>query len=89
MESWLRPMLCGTADVVPTDPKWVLEGKLDGWRSVCHREQDRVRACGGRNGSNYSGQLPYVEAALLDLLPPTRRSTANSSASAAGATCRA
>jgi ATP-dependent DNA ligase len=51
-------MLCGTADVVPMGPKWVLEGKLDGWRFVCHREQDSVRAFAGHNGSNYSGQVP-------------------------------
>ena len=24
----------------------------------------------GRNGSNYTGQLPYVESDLIDLLPP-------------------
>ena len=70
MEAWLRPMLCGSADVVPTDPKWVLEGKLDGWRFVCHRRTDNVRAYAGRNGSRYSGQVPYIEADLIDLLPP-------------------
>jgi ATP-dependent DNA ligase len=70
MESWLMPMLCATADEVPEGPEWVIEGKLDGWRFVCHRTGEGVRAFAGRNGSNYTGQVPYIETALMDLLPP-------------------
>jgi ATP-dependent DNA ligase len=71
MESWLSPMLCATADVVPEGPDWVLEGKIDGWRAVTHITADgTVCLYGGRNGNAYSGQVPYIEAELLAMLPP-------------------
>jgi ATP-dependent DNA ligase len=69
MEAWLRPMLCGTADAPRTGVRWVIEPKLDGWRAVALVESG-VRMWCGRNGSNYTGQLPYVESDLIDLLPP-------------------
>lgn len=69
MESWLYPMLCVPADVVPEGPEWIIEGKLDGWRAVTHVEAERVRLFGGRNGSSYSGKLPYIEESLRALLP--------------------
>lgn len=70
MEAWLQPMLCGKTDEVPVDGRWVLEGKLDGWRLVCHRAGGTVHTFGGRNGSDYTGKVPYIEQALLDVLPP-------------------
>ena len=69
MESWLMPMLCGSADVVPEGDEWVMERKWDGWRGVFHVQDGQVRLFGGRNGSSYSGKLPYIEAELLARLP--------------------
>ena len=68
MESWLKPMLCDVADAVPDgDDDWIIERKLDGWRAVAHRTPNRVRLYGGRNGSEYTGKLPYIEAVLTRL----------------------
>lgn len=69
MESWLKPMLCTPVDVVPTGDEWVLEGKLDGWRGVAHVTHARTDLYGGRNGSSYTGKLPYVEELLTAALP--------------------
>jgi ATP-dependent DNA ligase len=68
MEAWLKPMLCASADEVPESSDWAIEGKLDGWRAVAHVNGD-VRLFGGRNGSPYTGKLPYVEDELARLLP--------------------
>jgi len=69
MEAWLKPMLCDLADAVPDgDDDWIIERKLDGWRAVAHRTPNRVRLYGGRNGSEYTGKLPYIEA-VLNRLP--------------------
>jgi ATP-dependent DNA ligase len=70
MESWLSPMLCASADVVPEGPEWVLEGKIDGWRAVTHiTAEGKVCLYGGRNGNAYSGRVPYIEDELRALLP--------------------
>jgi ATP-dependent DNA ligase len=70
MDPALKPMLCTPADVVPEGPEWVLEGKLDGWRLIMHRTDDAVLTFAGRNGSEYHGKVPYIDAVLLDALPP-------------------
>lgn len=71
MDSWLRPMLADTVDVVPESDEWVIEGKLDGWRmAVHHGRGGAIRVYGGRNGNLYSGQVPYIEETLARLLPP-------------------
>lgn len=62
MEPWLKVMLCDTADVVPEGDEWVLERKQDGWRAIFHRDADGVKLYGGRNASDYTGKLPYLEA---------------------------
>jgi ATP-dependent DNA ligase len=78
MESWLRPMLCDPVDVSPRGRRWVIEGKLDGWRMVATRQERPVRVYGGRNGNLYTGQVPYIEEALqARCCRPRRRSTAN------------
>lgn len=69
MESWLSPMLCGKADVVPEGAEWVAEPKMDGWRAVAH-VNGKVNFYCGRNGSSYSGKLPYIESALALIFPP-------------------
>lgn len=70
MEAWLKPMLCKPADVVPEGPEWILEPKFDGWRAVVHRAEC-VRLYAGRNGSDYSRRLVYIEDELLELPPDT------------------
>lgn len=71
MDTWLRPMLADTVDVVPEGDDWVIEGKLDGWRVIVHHGRSgAVRVYGGRNGNLYSGQVPYIEETLARLLPP-------------------
>jgi hypothetical protein len=69
MEAFLKPMLCGKADLVPEGDEWVAEPKFDGWRAVTH-VGDQVRMFCGREGSEYSGKLPYIERVLRTILPP-------------------
>lgn len=65
MESWLMPMLCGKADVVPEGDDWVAEPKLDGWRAAAYINVMRgVELYCGRNGAEYSGKLPYIDKPL-------------------------
>lgn len=68
MEAWLRPMLCATVDEVPESSDWAIEGKLDGWRVITH-VNGQARLFGGRNGSLYSGKVPYIEEAIAAVLP--------------------
>lgn len=72
MEQWMRPMLCASADVVPGGPDWIAEAKIDGWRLLAHRSKDEEVASlyAGRNGSKYTGQLPYLARSLCEALPP-------------------
>jgi ATP-dependent DNA ligase len=46
------------------------EIKLDGWRGIIHFDGERVRVYGGRNGSDYTGRVPYLEKELAEVLPP-------------------
>lgn len=49
---------------------WWLEAKLDGWRYIVHKDDRGELHCyGGRNGAEYTGQLPYLEAQLAAMLP--------------------
>lgn len=67
METWLRPMLCDEADEVPTGDEWVVEPKIDGWRVILHRTATGVKVYGGRNASDYTGKLPYLEGVVSRL----------------------
>jgi bifunctional non-homologous end joining protein LigD len=67
MESWLKPMLCSTSDVVLNGGNWQVEPKLDGWRFVTWNTGRGVLAYGGRDGSDYSGCVQYIEDALREL----------------------
>jgi hypothetical protein len=61
---------------------WVMEPKFDGWRWQVHLEAApsqfgtevvptvRVRSIGGRNGKDHSGEVPEVDQALVNLIPP-------------------
>lgn len=70
MEPWLSPMLCEQADEVPDGDEWAIEGKLDGWRAVIYiRANGRISVYGGRNGNQYTGQVPYIEESLLKAMP--------------------
>lgn len=62
MEPWLKVMLCTAVDDVPEGDEWVLERKQDGWRAIFHRDDSGVKLYGGRNASEYTGKLPYLEA---------------------------
>lgn len=67
MEAWLKPMLCEEASEVPEGDEWVIEPKLDGWRIIAHRNANDVHVYGGRNASDYTGKLPYIEGVLARL----------------------
>lgn len=66
----LLPQLtaAGSLDTPPTRDGWAAEGKLDGAR--CMTEvlgHGDVRVVVGRNGSSYTGKLPYLEAVLAHM----------------------
>jgi len=75
MDARFKPMLCGRAiEEVPVSLRrtgeWTAEAKLDGWRcTVVRDEEGSILVYGGRNGSVYTGKLPYLEDALLQVLP--------------------
>lgn len=71
MQPWMKPMLCDRAPSLDgfDAATWVAEAKMDGWRAICHVNGTAVKVYGGRNGSDYSGQVPYLEQALSDALP--------------------
>jgi bifunctional non-homologous end joining protein LigD len=70
MKPDLLPMLCGRSyQEVPNGFEHA-EAKLDGWRAIVHVNGD-IRVYGGRNGSDYSGRVPYLEDALRHLPPDT------------------
>lgn len=68
MDPWLKPMLATAADDVPVGD-FIMEPKLDGWRLIMHHTGRGVLAYGGRNASDYSGKLPYIESELASVLP--------------------
>lgn len=63
----LSPQLCDSVQAVPTGDKWAAERKLDGWRLMVEMTDRGLRLVGGRNGHSYTGQLPYLAAALSGL----------------------
>lgn len=65
----MKPMLCASADDVPLGD-YALEPKLDGWRFLMHNTGRGVISVAGRNASDYSGQLPYIESEVAKCLPP-------------------
>lgn len=65
----MKPMLCASADDVPLGD-YALEPKLDGWRYLMHTTGRGVIAVAGRNSSDYSGRLPYIESEIAKCLPP-------------------
>jgi ATP-dependent DNA ligase len=70
MDPRLAPMLASPSDEMPADlDQWRLEPKFDGWRGVIHVLETGVHIYGGRNGSDYSGKLPYITDALATVLP--------------------
>lgn len=71
MEPWLAPMLATAVDTVPTGPDWSLEPKFDGWRLVVHRGHGPdIRVFAGRNGSEYTGRMPWLEDQIREMCPP-------------------
>lgn len=71
MTSIIKPMLCADPKALPaTGGGWIMEPKYDGWRLIVHCHDGRVTVFGGRNGKEYTGQLPYLEDELARVLPP-------------------
>jgi len=69
MNQDLLPMLAGRSyqEVPTTGFSPIAEPKLDGWRAIIHVTSELVRVYGGRNGSEYTGRIPYIEQALAHL----------------------
>ena len=66
----LLPMLARSQslDATPSGAGWEAEGKIDGARCLIEvLDNEKVRVVLGRNGSSYSGKLPYLEAVLTGL----------------------
>lgn len=53
--------------VAPTEDGWAFEGKIDGWSCLIERTLTGIRLVNGRNASDYSGKLPYLEQSLMGL----------------------
>lgn len=66
-----KPMLAKSVPDVPADESsWVLEGKMDGWRTLVHHVNARsLRLAAGRNAADYSGRAAHVETAVARLTP--------------------
>lgn len=69
MESWMKPMLCTAVDDVPVG-EYVMEPKFDGWRLLMHSTGRGCLTFAGRDGSDYTGKLKYIERELTACLPP-------------------
>ncbi len=69
MESWMKPMLCTAVDDVPVGD-YVIESKFDGWRLLIHNTGRGCLTFAGRDGSDYTGKLPYVEKEIAAHFPP-------------------
>lgn len=68
MDPAMTPMLATKIEDVPSNADaYVLECKYDGWRLVMWNTGRGVKTYGGRNGADYSGKLPYVEAEIAKL----------------------
>jgi bifunctional non-homologous end joining protein LigD len=52
--------------IVPTGPQWAYEIKHDGFRFICLRDRERVRAF-TRGGHDWSAQVPAVTEAMRAL----------------------
>ena len=69
MESWMKPMLCSPVDDVPVGD-YVMEAKFDGWRLLVHSTGRGCLTFAGRDGSDYTGKLPYIEKEVARHFPP-------------------
>src|SRR5262249_41330563 len=63
MPKTLAPMLAEIGDEAHTDPKWLYEPKLDGYRVLAFVENGKVRLQ-SRNGLDYTTPFPEVTAEL-------------------------
>lgn len=69
MEPWMKPMLCSPVDGVPLGD-YIMEPKFDGWRLLVHSTGRGCLTFAGRDSSDYTGKLPYIEQELAAALPP-------------------
>jgi ATP-dependent DNA ligase len=69
---WSLPMLAAQAkdDVTHSDAIYVAEAKFDGWRAGFYKDREgRLQLFGGRNGNEYTGQIRYLEDAVVEAIP--------------------
>jgi bifunctional non-homologous end joining protein LigD len=66
MPKSLAPMLAEIGDEARTDPKWLYEPKLDGYRVLAFVENGQVRLQ-SRNGLDYTTPFPEVTSELAQL----------------------
>src|SRR5580698_5060459 len=59
-------MLCLAAPKLPEGPDWQLELKLDGYRGIGIKSNDRAQLA-SRNGKNFSERFPTITRALNSL----------------------
>jgi ATP-dependent DNA ligase len=68
----MTPMLAtqGNADGNYPDTTYVAEAKFDGWRAGFYKDHEgNLQLYGGRNGNEYTGQIPYLEQAIFEAIP--------------------
>src|SRR6516164_3853383 len=63
---FIEPCLPTVSRTVPTGAGWAYEIKHDGFRFICRREGERVRAF-SRGGHDWSAQLPAIVEAMRAL----------------------
>jgi bifunctional non-homologous end joining protein LigD len=63
---FIEPCLPTGSRTAPTGPQWAYEIRHDGFRFICHRDDDRVRVF-SRTGREWGAQLPTIAAALRAL----------------------
>jgi bifunctional non-homologous end joining protein LigD len=66
MPKTLAPMLAEIGDAAHTDPRWLYEPKLDGYRVLAFVENGKVRLQ-SRNGLDYTTPFPEVTSELAKL----------------------
>lgn len=57
----IKPMLLGTGNDVINDPNTIWDIKWDGWRTIIHKEGNRIEAY-TREGNNITAKFPELQA---------------------------
>lgn len=59
MPEFIKPQLCTLSSIAPTGADWVHEIKLDGYRTLCRKDNQEVKML-TRSGLNWSKKYPLV-----------------------------